>query len=77
MLEIEDKGLGISKQNLPRIFDKFYRVPTGNIHTIKGYGLGLSYVKDIVEMHGGKVIVESELKVGTKFIIQFPNEQRD
>lgn len=77
LLEIEDKGLGISKQNLPRIFDKFYRVPTGNIHTIKGYGLGLSYVKDIVEMHGGKVVVESELKVGTKFIIQLPNEQRD
>ena len=77
IIEVIDEGLGISKENLTRIFDKFYRVPTGNIHNIKGYGLGLSYVKDIVEMHGGILNVESELNKGTKFIIQIPYEQRD
>ena len=77
IIEVVDEGLGISKENLTRIFDKFYRVPTGNIHNIKGYGLGLSYVKDVVEMHGGILNVESELNKGTKFIIQIPYEQRD
>lgn len=77
IIEVVDQGLGISKENLTRIFDKFYRVPTGDIHNIKGYGLGLSYVKDIVEMHGGILNVESELNKGTKFIIQIPYEQKD
>ena len=77
IIEVIDEGLGISKENLTRIFDKFYRVPTGNIHNIKGYGLGLCYVKDVVEMHGGILNVESELNKGTKFIIQIPYEQRD
>lgn len=77
IIEVIDQGLGISKENLTRIFDKFYRVPTGDIHNIKGYGLGLSYVKDIVEMHGGILNVESELNKGTKFIIQIPYEQKD
>ncbi|MDG2165204.1 MAG: HAMP domain-containing sensor histidine kinase, partial [Flavobacteriales bacterium] len=77
IIEVVDEGLGISKENLTRIFDKFYRVPTGNIHNIKGYGLGLSYVKDVVEMHEGILNVESELNKGTKFIIQIPYEQRD
>ena len=77
IIEVVDQGLGISKENLTRIFDKFYRVPTGDIHNIKGYGLGLSYVKDIVDMHGGILNVESELNKGTKFIIQIPYEQKD
>lgn len=77
IIEVIDQGLGISKENLTRIFDKFYRVPTGDIHNIKGYGLGLSYVKDIVEMHGGILNVVSELNKGTKFIIQIPYEQKD
>ena len=74
---VENVCAGYFSLPLTRIFDKFYRVPTGNIHNIKGYGLGLSYVKDIVEMHGGILNVESELNKGTKFIIQIPYEQRD
>lgn len=72
VITIEDNGIGIRKDHLAHLFDKFYRVPTGNRHDIKGFGLGLYYVKQVITEHHGTIVVESELGIGTKFIITLP-----
>ena len=71
-VEIKDNGIGMKKEDQSRIFDRFYRVPTGNIHNVKGYGLGLSYVYDVVKKHGGEIEVVSEYGKGTTFKIKLP-----
>jgi signal transduction histidine kinase len=69
---IEDNGIGIKKKDLPFIFDQYYRVGTGDLHNVKGFGLGLNFVKKVIEEHQGNIKVESEVGKGTKFIIQIP-----
>lgn len=69
-IQVKDNGMGIPASSLPKIFDRFYRVPTGDIHDVKGYGLGLYYVKTIVEKHGWSIDVRSKEKEGTEFMIR-------
>jgi two-component system, OmpR family, phosphate regulon sensor histidine kinase PhoR len=75
-LTIRDEGIGIDKESLKKVFDKFFRVHTGNIHNVKGYGLGLFYVKNIVNAHKWKIIMQSELDTGTTVTIIFPRKNK-
>jgi len=72
ILMVADKGIGIEKEYQHKVFDKYFRVPTGDVHDVKGFGLGLAYVKKIIELHGGTIALQSEKDKGTTFTITIP-----